>query len=116
MVDLDDERTSQEGDLDFDDEPLDDFAPTRVTLDPRALAAAAERSFRPGQVRVGDVLARKYRVERVHKRGALGVTVEALHTQLGQRVAIRLLAADPRAYPEAAARFLHGARLAVQFQ
>ncbi len=76
----------------------------------------SERDFRPDQVRAGDLIAGKYRVERVHKRGALGVTVEALHTQLGQRVAVRVLAADPAAYPEAARRFLRGARLAVQFQ
>jgi eukaryotic-like serine/threonine-protein kinase len=112
-----DEHTSQDGDSVFDDELLDDFAPTRVSIDPRnALAMMSERDFRPGQVRAGDLIAGKYRVARVHKRGALGVTVEALHTQLGQRVAVRILAADPAAYPEAARRFLRGARLAVQFQ
>lgn len=113
MVELDDERTGQPV---FDDDLLDDFAPTRISPNPRALALASERALRPEQVRVGDLLAQRYRVERVHRRGALAVTVEALHTQLGQRVAIRLLAADPRAYPEAVARFVRGARLAVQYQ
>lgn len=117
MAELDDERTNHAGMHPFDDdEALDDFAPTRIAPSPAALAAAVERSFRPDQVRVGDLLAQKYRVERVHKRGALGVTVEAHHTQLGQRVAIRLLVADPKAYPEAVARFVRGARLAVQHQ
>jgi serine/threonine protein kinase len=102
---------------DFDDELLDDNAPTRVSIDPRNEPGLLRESrVRPDQVRTGDVLAGKYRVERVHRRGALGVTVEALHTQLGQRVAIRLLSADPVAYPEAVVRFLRGARLAVQFQ
>jgi eukaryotic-like serine/threonine-protein kinase len=117
MAQARDEHTSQDGDLIFDDELLDDFAPTRVSIDPRnALAMMSERDFRPEQVRAGDLIAGKYRVARVHKRGPLGVTVEALHTQLGQRVAVRILAADPAAYPEAARRFLRGARLAVQFQ
>ena len=112
----DDELTSH-GEMVFDDEFLDDSAPTRVSLDPRReLRQLIGRESRPEQVRVGDLLVGKYRVERVHRRGALGLTLEAVHTQLGQRVAVRLLSADPKVYPEAAARFLRGARLAVQFQ
>jgi len=112
----DDELTSH-GEMVFDDEFLDDSAPTRVSIDPRReLMNMLGRESRAEQVRVGDLLVGKYRVERVHRRGALGLTLEALHTQLGQRVAVRLLSADPKAYPEAAARFLRGARLAVQFQ
>ncbi|MEI9953461.1 MAG: serine/threonine-protein kinase [Pseudomonadota bacterium] len=112
----DDELTSQ-GEMVFDDDFLDDSAPTRVSIDPRReLRKMLGRELRPEQVRVGDLLIGKYRVERVHRRGALGLTLEALHTQLGQRVAVRLLSADPKAHPEAAARFLRGARLAVQFQ
>jgi serine/threonine-protein kinase len=112
----DDELTSH-GEMVFDDEFLDDSAPTRVSIDPRReLINMLGREQRADQVRVGDLLVGKYRVERVHRRGPLGLTLEALHTQLGQRVAVRLLSADPKAYPEAAARFLRGARLAVQFQ
>ncbi|HYP77738.1 MAG TPA: serine/threonine-protein kinase [Polyangiaceae bacterium] len=112
----DDELTSH-GEMVFDDEFLDDSAPTRVSIDPRLeLRHLLGRECRAEQVRVGDLLVGKYRVERVHRRGALGLTLEAMHTQLGQRVAVRLLSADPKAYPEAAARFLRGARLAVQFQ
>jgi len=110
----DDEITSH-GEMVFDDDFVDDSAPTRVSLD-RDLARLHARELRAEQVRVGDLLVGKYRVERVHRRGALGLTLEALHTQLGQRVAVRLLSADPKVYPEAAARFLRGARLAVQFQ
>jgi len=112
----DDELTSH-GEMVFDDEFLDDSAPTRVSIDPRReLLDMLGREQRAEQVRVGDLLVGKYRVERVHRRGPLGLTLEALHTQLGQRVAVRLLSADPKAYPEAATRFLRGARLAVQFQ
>ncbi|HTA89622.1 MAG TPA: serine/threonine-protein kinase [Polyangiaceae bacterium] len=109
------EHSSQDSDLVFDDEMLDELAPTRVSIGARG-AFAPEPSLQPEQVRVGDTLAGKYRVERVHRRGVLGVTVEALHLQLEQRVAIRLLSADPLAYPEAVTRFLRGARQAVQFQ
>jgi len=67
-------------------------------------------------VRAGDVLGGKYCVERVHASGVLGVTCEAEHLQLGQRVAIKLCFADQHAHPESAARFLRGARLAAQFR
>src|SRR6187549_1966605 len=109
MQSRDDEPTSH-GEMVFDDEFLDDAAPTRVSIDPRSeLRQLMGRELRPDQIRVGDLLVGKYRVERVHRRGALGLTLEALHTQLGQRVAVRLLSADPKVYPEAAARFLRGA-------
>ena len=121
---LSEDETSQDCESVFDDELIDDQAATRVSIEPRrdassiagSLLGSNARRFRPEHVRVGELLAGKYRVERIHRRGALGLTLEALHTQLGQRVALRLLAADPHAYPEAAARFLRGARLAVQFQ
>ena len=113
---IDDDLTSH-GEMVFDDEFLDDSAPTRVSIDPRSeLRQMMARELRHEQIRVGDLLVGKYRVERIHRRGALGLTFEALHTQLGQRVSVRLLSADPKAYPEAAARFLRGARAAVQFQ
>ncbi len=117
MAQFSDDLTSTDCQLVEDDDLLDDSAPTRVSMDPRKeLTRLRGADFRPEHIRVGDLLAGKYRVERLHRRGALGLTLEALHTQLGQRVAVRLLAADPKAHPEAAARFLHGARLAVQYQ
>lgn len=84
---------------------------TRVRSD-----RSEELAPRRPRVRVGDVLADKYCVERVHQQGTLGVTVEAEHLQLGQRVAIKLMLADPRVHAEAAARFLRGARFAVQLR
>lgn len=107
MAELGDDETSQDA-LVFDDELLDDAAPTRVSFVPHL-----PRTQRVG---VGDLLVGKYRVERVHRRSSLALRLEAVHVQLGQRVAFRLLSADPRAYPEASTRFLRGARLAVQFQ
>jgi len=42
-------------------------------------------------VREGDVIARKYRVERVLGAGGMGVVVAAWHIALDQRVAIKFL-------------------------
>jgi serine/threonine-protein kinase len=67
------------------------------------------------QVRAGDVLAGRYCVERLHARGVSGVTVDAQHLQLGQRVALKCSLADAR-FPDNSARFLRGARLAAQFR
>ncbi|MET0791576.1 MAG: serine/threonine-protein kinase [Polyangiaceae bacterium] len=67
-------------------------------------------------VRPGERLAGKYRVERVHGRGALGVTCIALHEQLEQRVALKLFLAQPRSQLEGCARFLQCARRAAQLR
>ena len=40
---------------------------------------------------VGELLAQKYRVERIVGHGGMGVVVAARHVQLGQTVAIKLL-------------------------
>jgi serine/threonine protein kinase len=42
-------------------------------------------------VTAGDVLAEKYRVERVLGRGGMGVVVLAEHIELRERVAIKFL-------------------------
>jgi len=67
-------------------------------------------------VREGDVLAGKYRVERVLGSGGMGVVVAATHLQLGQRVAVKFLLAEGAQDPESAERFLREARAAVRIQ
>ncbi|WP_437302083.1 serine/threonine-protein kinase [Sorangium sp. So ce388] len=67
-----------------------------------------------GLVREGQVLAGKYRVERVIGAGGMGVVVAATHLQLEERVAIKLLlpaAAHSRTLAE---RFVREARAAVK--
>jgi serine/threonine-protein kinase len=64
--------------------------------------------------REGDVLAGKYRVDRLLGRGAMGVVVAATHLQLGQRVALKFLLG--RRTPDATARFLREARAAVRLR
>jgi eukaryotic-like serine/threonine-protein kinase len=69
----------------------------------------------PG-VRPGDVLAGKYRVERVLGAGGMGVVVAAHHLQLDQRVAIKFLLPEALANSEVVARFAREARAAVKIK
>ena len=57
------------------------------------------------EVAEGQVLAGKYRIERVLGRGGMGVVVAALHLQLGERVALKFLLPEALHNPEAVARF-----------
>jgi eukaryotic-like serine/threonine-protein kinase len=67
-------------------------------------------------VRVGQLIAGKYRVEKMLGRGGMGVVMAALHEQLNQRVALKFLTDDAYQQPEAVTRFLREARAAVQIQ
>ena len=61
----------------------------------------------------GDVLAGRYRVERVLAAGGMGVVVAARHVQLGQKVALKFLLPVAAANADAAARFQREARAAA---
>lgn len=64
----------------------------------------------------GDVLAGKYRVDRVLGQGGMGVVVAASHLQLRQRVAIKFLLPEAMRHPGAVERFLREARAAVRLK
>src|SRR5581483_4423322 len=64
-------------------------------------------------VAIGEIVAGKYRVERVLGRGGMGVAVAAMHEQLAQRVAIKMLLPEAKASPSAGARFTREARAAA---
>ena len=64
-------------------------------------------------VSVGDVLAGKYRTERLLGMGAMGVVVEALHLGLNQRVALKFLLAQRGTHQALHERFLREARACV---
>ncbi|HEY8076547.1 MAG TPA: serine/threonine-protein kinase, partial [Labilithrix sp.] len=66
----------------------------------------------PPSVRPGDVLAGKYRVERVLGQGGMGYVVAALHLQLDQLVAIKLLRHGALDEGEATGRFVREAKAA----
>jgi serine/threonine-protein kinase len=65
-------------------------------------------------VREGDVLAGKYRVERVLGVGGMGVVVSAVHTHLDTKVAIKFLLPEMLASRDAVVRFAKEARAAVK--
>jgi len=67
-------------------------------------------------IAAGSVLAGKYRVERLIGQGGMGVVVEARHTTLDDRVALKFLLPEYASHPEAAQRFLREARAAVKIK
>lgn len=64
----------------------------------------------------GDLLAGKFRVEKVLGVGGMGVVVAARHLQLDQRVALKFLLPEYLANAEAVARFAREARAAVRIK
>ncbi len=66
--------------------------------------------------RAGEVLAGKFRIERVLGQGGMGVVVAARHLQLDETVALKFLRAHATADPEALARFTREARAAAKLK
>jgi serine/threonine protein kinase len=64
----------------------------------------------------GDVLAGKYRVEKLLGMGGMGMVVAAHHIQLDERVALKFLLHDAMRVPEAVARFVREARAATKIK
>jgi serine/threonine protein kinase len=65
-------------------------------------------------LREGDVLAGKYRVDRVLGAGGMGVVVAAQHLGLDTRVAVKLLLPEMLAHSDIVARFAREARAAAK--
>jgi serine/threonine-protein kinase len=86
-----------------------------------ATHARSHRSVKGGfgggrpPLKVGDLLAGKYRVERILGEGGMGVVVAAYHELLDQRVAVKLLYQDV-ADREAQSRLLLEARASAKLQ
>ncbi|MEZ4223347.1 MAG: serine/threonine-protein kinase [Polyangiaceae bacterium] len=77
----------------------------------RDAIATARPATAPGlPIAPGDVLAGRYRVDRVLGAGGMGVVVEATHLGLQERVAIKLLRSNVAANPKLRERFLQEAR------
>ena len=70
----------------------------------------ASEAMSDAPVKEGDVLAGKYRIERVLGVGGMGVVVAATHLQLDQKVALKFLLPDAMANPDVVARFAREAR------
>jgi eukaryotic-like serine/threonine-protein kinase len=67
-------------------------------------------------VREGDILAGKYRIDKVLGVGGMGVVVAAHHIHLDEKVAIKFLLPDALGNAEAVARFAREARAAVKIK
>lgn len=67
-------------------------------------------------IRPGDVVAGKYRIERVLGDGGMGVVVAAYHLQLDELVAMKFLLPDWAKKAEAITRFEREARAAVKIK
>jgi serine/threonine-protein kinase len=75
-----------------------------------ARAAAKE------EVRAGDLLGGKYRIERVIGQGGMGVVAAARHTELHQRVAIKVLPLHLASDKDLVERFMREARAAARLR
>jgi hypothetical protein len=68
----------------------------------------------PDEVREGEVLAGKYRIEGRLGAGGMGELVAARHLLLGEKVAIKFMSGDSWEQKEAVARFVQEARAAIR--
>src|ERR1700759_2972096 len=68
------------------------------------------------EVHEGQILAGKFRIERVLGQGGMGIVVAATHLQLDQRVALKFLLPEALSNPEAVERFAPEARAAVRIK
>lgn len=64
----------------------------------------------------GDVIAQKYRVERLLGEGGMGTVLEAVHLFTGKKVAIKWMLPALSAEPQACARFLREAQIAGRLE
>src|SRR5260221_11105875 len=67
-------------------------------------------------VRMGDIVAGKYRIERVLGEGGMGVVVAAHHLQLDEPVALKFLHRDAAAQKDLVARFMREARTSAKIK
>jgi eukaryotic-like serine/threonine-protein kinase len=83
-----------------------------------AIVTASERTIPPSSaappVHEGDILAGKYKVERILGQGGMGVVVAATHLQLEQLVALKFLRVD--ATDDLKTRFLREGKAAVRLK
>lgn len=68
------------------------------------------------RINPGDILARKYRVDRVLGKGGMGIVVAAVHVDLGHQVALKMMLPDREHSSENHERFLREARASVRLK
>src|SRR5580658_1518500 len=68
------------------------------------------------RLKPGELIAGRYRVERVLGEGGMGIVVLAKHEQLGKRVAVKVLREEHARNEEHAARFSREAQAGVRLK
>ena len=68
------------------------------------------------EIKPGDVLGGKYRIERIIGKGGMGVVAAARHTELHQRVAIKVLPIHLASDKDLVERFMREARAAARLR
>ena len=81
-----------------------------VSPDPRSLPPE------PAPVEPGQIVAGKFRIERIIGEGGMGVVAEATHLHLDQHVALKFLRREVMRMPEVVARFNAEARAVVKLK
>jgi serine/threonine-protein kinase len=69
-----------------------------------------------GIPRPGDVVAGKYLVERIIGTGGMGVVLAAMHQELRERVALKMVRPEVAANPDLVGRFMREGRAAVKIR
>src|SRR5215472_13006144 len=88
----------------------------RAPLSTPGVAGAMQGELEKAGVHEGQVLAGKYRIERLLGAGGMGAVVAAHHLQLDEKVAIKFILPDALTNAEAVARFQREARAAVKIK
>jgi serine/threonine-protein kinase len=81
-----------------------------------AVSGGAATQRLPGWMRPGEVIAARYRIERVVATGGMGVILAAEHLALKQRVALKVMLPSVVDNPDAVGRFLREARAAARLR
>ncbi|MBS2016364.1 MAG: protein kinase [Deltaproteobacteria bacterium] len=70
----------------------------------------------PASVKIGDLVAGKYRIDRVLGEGGMGLVLAATHLDLDERVALKVMHDDVAAAPELVERFMREAKAAAKIK
>src|SRR5215471_7973814 len=95
--------------------------PTTPKRSETSMSSAPDLTKLPGVPNTGDVLAGKYRVERVLGVGGMGIVVKAMHVELDEPVAVKFLLPHVTTQidgkdSEAVARFSREAKAAIKIR
>jgi eukaryotic-like serine/threonine-protein kinase len=89
---------------------------SEVVNSSEAYGSGATTPSLPPSVRIGDVIADKYRLDRIRGAGGMGVVVEALHLHLGRPIAIKFMSPVLRGNHRGMGRFMLEARATARIQ